>query len=438
MRVLCVIPPYVPSYFNAGHHLAVFQVAAHLRRTLGLEVVAVDHAALNAGWTDFARLLGTGFDVVALLNDFDGVDTFPRALRYVRAILPGARTLTFGRLSQQSPEMFERLGVDAVVWSGDPEPGAAGYVRTVAEGTADVPPGVSVRRGSSFVRGAPGELPPPESWTLPDVRDIDYAAYARMYQDDLNKYCGIPDRLELVVPVARGCPVGCAFCDVPWMQGRRERRLSVERVVAYVDEAHALLPFEYVSFYAPTFTLSAEWVRALCARWISAGSPYRWKCTTTLHHLDDALLRTMADAGCVRVSVGVETLEVEAARSLPKAKRSGADLLEVVARACRTAGIELNCFVMLGMPGSTPEGDAATVARIRALAARVRPVLFTAYERLGAEASIEQAGEYNRQIHPDDEAAGHALSSYGLMFGDTGDHATAVQERVPRQSTERP
>ena len=31
MKILCLVPPYVPSYFNAGHHLPVFQVAAYLR-----------------------------------------------------------------------------------------------------------------------------------------------------------------------------------------------------------------------------------------------------------------------------------------------------------------------------------------------------------------------------------------------------------------------
>ena len=37
MKVLLLIPPYIPSYFNAGHHLPVFQVGAYSRATPGLE-----------------------------------------------------------------------------------------------------------------------------------------------------------------------------------------------------------------------------------------------------------------------------------------------------------------------------------------------------------------------------------------------------------------
>ncbi|MDE1478910.1 hypothetical protein KKJ01_11875 [Xenorhabdus bovienii] len=31
MRILLLIPPYIPSYFNAGHHLPLFQVATYIR-----------------------------------------------------------------------------------------------------------------------------------------------------------------------------------------------------------------------------------------------------------------------------------------------------------------------------------------------------------------------------------------------------------------------
>ena len=34
MKILTIIPPHIPSYFNAGHHLPVFQVATYLRRNM--------------------------------------------------------------------------------------------------------------------------------------------------------------------------------------------------------------------------------------------------------------------------------------------------------------------------------------------------------------------------------------------------------------------
>ena len=85
---------------------------------------------------------------------------------------------------------------------------------------------------------------------------------------------------ELVVPVARGCPVGCSFCEVPTVFGKRERRLSITSTLTYIRKSFAAAPFDYVSFYAPTFTLDHAWVRALCGELRAA--PVPWKCCTTI------------------------------------------------------------------------------------------------------------------------------------------------------------
>ena len=58
MDILCIIPPYIPSYFNAGHHLGVFQVAAYLRKnSKAAKVVAIDAAALNITWKEICDVL---------------------------------------------------------------------------------------------------------------------------------------------------------------------------------------------------------------------------------------------------------------------------------------------------------------------------------------------------------------------------------------------
>src|SRR5690606_15315161 len=135
-----------------------------------------------------------------------------------------------------------------------------------------------------------------------------YDAYSLMYKRDENKFCGIPQRKELVINVSRGCPVGCEYCDVPRMQGRNERRLSVDRLIEYIESSFQLIPFEYVSMYSPTFTLNKKWVMEFCDKMIKKGSKYPWKCITTVFHLDEELIKNMAKSGCIRISVGLETL----------------------------------------------------------------------------------------------------------------------------------
>ena len=114
MDVLCIIPPHIPSYFNAGHHLPVFQVAAYLRHhAKTASVMAIDAAALNSSWKEVCDILVQQPKLIALMNDFDGIDTFPRFIEYVKRLTPGSKIITFGRLGKQIPNFFKKLDIDA-------------------------------------------------------------------------------------------------------------------------------------------------------------------------------------------------------------------------------------------------------------------------------------------------------------------------------------
>jgi radical SAM superfamily enzyme YgiQ (UPF0313 family) len=215
------------------------------------------------------------------------------------------------------------------------------------------------------------------------------------------------------------------------MQGSRERRIGVERAVAYIAEAFERLPFEYVSFYAPTFTLQRRWVVELCEALSALPRRYPWKCVTVLRMLDPELLRRMAASGCVRISVGIETFSRGAAASLPRIKREAREQFEQTASHCREAGIELNCFVMLGLPGDSPEDIRATIDLCRRHEARVRPTVYTPYDRMRDDMTVAQIGAFDRQLFVDGLVPDDAARAYYRMFhGHERDRATRVMERI--------
>jgi anaerobic magnesium-protoporphyrin IX monomethyl ester cyclase len=436
MNVLVMWPPHIPSYFNAGHHLGVFLTAAYLRDQPGIERVdAVDAGALNYTWKELGELFHQGrYDLVAIVNDFDNIDDLPRLLRYIRTLSPGTRTITGGRLSIQAPEVLRTFEVDAVVHGGDLEPGVAGYAAWLAQSSAadPAPAGVSIRTGHGWSRGPRGVALPAAEWRLPDPADIPYEAYDRMYHRDQNKFCGIPERRELVVPAARGCPVNCSFCDVPSVQGLRDRRLTVERTVSYIEECFARHPFEYVSFYAPTFTFDRKWTLELCERLVARGARLPWKCATTIAHLDDDLLAAMAAAGCIRVSVGVETLEAGGLPALPLRKQTELNRFRDLAASCARHGVELNCFVIAGLPGTTVDGTARTVEEIRKVGARVRPTVYSSLDRLRQAPDVAALSAFNRQLmHPDDVADPETADAFHAFLFGPESWSTRVMERIP-------
>lgn len=433
MKILCIVPPYIPSYFNAGHHLPAFQVAAYLRNKTNALVTAHDFGALNATWRDVCELLVQRFDLIAMLNDFDAVDGFGRFVDYARAISPHSRLVTFGRGSRQIPNFFARYEFDAIVSSGDYEAGVAAYFDYL-HGAAR-PAGVLLR-DYKYSPVGPGELLDAEEWVLPEVREIPYECYDRLYANDLAKFCGVPGRRELVVPVARGCPVGCAFCDVPTQQGLKERRLSVETTIRYIEECFEQHPFEYVSFYAPTFTLKRNWVLQLCSVIGTRLPSLKWKCVTTLAHLDDTLIEAMGRAGCVRISVGVETFGQEVAKQLPKLKRDADRRLRSLADACARASIEINCFVMVGMEGERIDATTETINTLIDRGFRVRPTVYTRYDDMTADMTISDYSSFNRQLlgsgswTPEERA-----EAYELLYANAHDKATSVAARI---DTKRP
>lgn len=434
-NILVTSQPCVLGYFNAGHHISLYETSAYLRKK-GNTVTAADASAtLNLTWKDVPLILRKNrFDVIVLLNDFDIVEGFGRMVEYVREFSPHSKIVTFGRLSSRLPGYYRQFDIDGIVASGDYESGVAGFLDYLDE--KGYPAGVAVREGTDWIdiKGK-GLLLPVTDLILPDINEIPYASYDALYKNDLRRFCGIPDRMELVVPVARGCPVGCDFCEVWVREGLRERRISVEDTVSYIKDSFAKLPFEYVSFYAPTFTLNKPWVHKLCETMKEQGMAYPWKCTTTQFHLDEEMVCAMADAKCFRISIGVETLEKGALDTLPKPKRQTREQFDQLYGWCRAAGVELNCFIVVGLPGTTLEGTEATFDYLKKEGIRVRPSIYSDYSLLKENMTEQQAVHVlGRHILPGGPGFSAAEQSklYDLAFG--LDQATQVAENIPERS----
>ncbi|MEW2452155.1 radical SAM protein [Streptomyces parvulus] len=435
-RILVVWPPQILSYFNAGHHLALYQVAGYLRSVLpDAQVTVLDATVLHRTWKDIGNdLFQQRYDAIAVMNDFDGIDGLRRFVSYARALSPDTPIVTFGRLSGVNPLFFRRFDIDAVAENGDFEAAVMAALR-VFGGEADTAAGVHLRHadGTWHAPAAPGAVLPAEAWYLPAPAEIPYQHYDEMYRDDANKFCGIPQRRELVVPAARGCPIGCSYCEVHPIFGRKERRLTVDRTVDYIAASFRAAPFEYVAFYAPTFTLDRRWTMELCERLTADGSRFPWKCATTMHHLDEELVRAMGQAGCVRISVGLETLDPHGRGALPRSKHKSRQDLEGLAVWCADAGIELNCFVIVGLPGTSVEGVRETIAAVQAVGGRARPTVYAPWEASRPDLTDDEMAAFNRQLFvpgTHDLAPAQLRDAYELVFGPQLD-VTAVFEKVP-------
>lgn len=165
-------------------------------------------------------------------------------------------------------------------------------------------------------------------------------------------FAGANQEQDLWLPIQtrRGCPLGCAYCSTPLIEGRLIRKRSRQDLVQGLA---VLLAAGFRQFYFTDniFNLPPTYARELC-QGIAELSPLpRWRAILYPGGLDEELITLLARAGCVEVALGFESGSPAMLKSLDKRFA-----LPQVLRARRwlaRKGIRCMGFLLLGGPGET-------------------------------------------------------------------------------------
>ncbi|MFK7977900.1 MAG: radical SAM protein [Halioglobus sp.] len=109
----------------------------------------------------------------------------------------------------------------------------------------------------------------------------------------------------------RGCPFSCAFCIESRYQdlfGRKNslRRKNVDSILEELKWAKETLDIEVIMFYDDVFTVHPRWLEEFLPRYKEEiGLPF-WCYTYPTTH-DRALLEKLKDAGCISITMGVQS-----------------------------------------------------------------------------------------------------------------------------------
>jgi anaerobic magnesium-protoporphyrin IX monomethyl ester cyclase len=327
---------HVASVLEADGH----EVAIHDADALGLDLEACA-AAVASAKPAFVALDSSS---TSLDRDLALARDIRRRARVPVAILGSQVTFTPG-------EIFERDNVDCVV-RGEPEETVRDLARRVAArstAAADLFAGVE---GITWKRASGEIVHEPDREKIRDLSSLPLPA-RHLLDNRRYRFPGV-DGPVTTVKSSRGCPLDCSFCGYTLAQGLRFRFRSPENVLAELIDLRRKHGIRHVIFRDPIFTVRKERVHEICDGMIAEQLDLEWQCETAVKVLDRPLLEKMARAGCVHISLGVESGNAEIQKKHCGSKLLDHDLAARVFDDCRAVGIETRAFCMIGFPEETP------------------------------------------------------------------------------------
>lgn len=195
---------------------------------------------------------------------------------------------------------------------------------------------------------------------IADLDSLPFPAYGKLagfprgYNLPLFSYVRAPGATMVT---SRGCPYQCSYCDRSVFK-RGFRYNSAGYIYEHMKHLRNDFGVRHVNIYDDLFTLNRERIEELCRLLITTPLGMNFNCAVRVGHADDALLALLKKAGCLMVSLGIESADPE----MLKRHKAGVKLeavRETVARI-RKQGLRAKGLFMMGLPGETEESVRAT------------------------------------------------------------------------------
>jgi radical SAM superfamily enzyme YgiQ (UPF0313 family) len=199
--------------------------------------------------------------------------------------------------------------------------------------------------------GAPVTNPP--RTPIPDLDALPFPAYEKLtgfpraYHLPLFSYI---DRPGATMVTSRGCVYRCSYCDRSVFR-RGFRAHSADYVYEQMRYLRTRFGIRHINFYDDLFTMDRKRITRLCELLHAGPLGLRFNCALRVGHADRDLLRMLRAAGCLMVSVGIETGDPD----LMETHKPGVRLEQarMTVRRIQEAGLRVKGLFMMGLPGET-------------------------------------------------------------------------------------
>ncbi len=148
----------------------------------------------------------------------------------------------------------------------------------------------------------------------------------------------------------RGCPFRCNFCDHT-IYGHKPYSRSITDIVDEIEFTAKTYNIRNFDIMDDTFTMRKKYVLEFCDEMIRRELGYFWCCRLRVSGVTREMMRRMAEAGCVRFSVGIESVDEGVLKAINK-KISLPEVVQVLKWAKEFGMLTIGNF-MIGNIGDT-------------------------------------------------------------------------------------
>jgi len=192
----------------------------------------------------------------------------------------------------------------------------------------------------------------------PKISDLDslpFPAYEKLkgfpgdYHLPLFSYINTPGATMIT---SRGCMFQCSYCDRSVFK-KGFRYNSAAYIYEHMKYLREKFGVRHINIYDDLFTANRQRIVELCEKLNRYPLGINFNCAVRVGYTDDDLLKMLKNAGCLMVSLGIESADPEMLRR----HKSGVSLDEVrdTVRRIQEANLRAKGLFMMGLPGETEE-----------------------------------------------------------------------------------
>ncbi len=405
------------NHVNAPYHFVHFgEVINYVEKNLEEKV---DYIDIEANQTEFqdviTKIISNNYKAVAFYINTENLQNSIKLNDYIKEISPNCKTIAYGEMPLYLPKFFKETNFNAIVSKEcDQEVAILDFFKYANNklGKREMR-GVILIENKRFTLSKKGEILDSSKWGLTDCEKM-----------PVNSYFKMEKRQQVVVTVARGCPYNCPYCNAVLYYGKKERRRPIKDVIDYINSNN----YEYYKFFAPDFTLNEKYVIDFCNELIKNERKIKWSCTTRPDLLEnEEMVKKMAESGCYKIAIGIESIEPEDLKSIDKKYDE-----KVIAKGIKLLqkyGIEYKALIMFGVPNQTKKSIEYTLDFLNKYKVKARPTAFTPFYEMNHNMNAEQIAKYDKRTYYE----GIEDLSYGnflRLIYDTKNYKEILKEEV--------